>query len=321
MTIPLSVSGTSGASLAEIRRFTAPLIGPYFQSAATSGSTATQLEDATFPIKSTLSQDDLWTDHFLFRPSAALRADQMRVVSSYTPGSGLLLPDLSWTNSAWDSTTQQGEIYELHGSLAPVQDGQSDLHALINAALKRCWVVVELTLQPTSNTQVQVPLASTASWLQAAWQVRQVGRLLTGESRTDRDPYLRPVRGRVEQDGATWYLVLDHAANTSDTLVVRTVKRAYDHCAPAGGTLGSQSGLSLDGDVCAVAAEYAGWGAVTEVWQRHGKRLEMGADQQLLRYRAEAAAQFTKWSRAYFQMPAHTFRPAGRSGPSRWGWN
>src|SRR3990167_10037089 len=95
----------SGTTLTQIRRYVAPRIGSYAQGTATSGSTTAVLEVTAWPFKSSLVQDDLYADHFIFRPDAVTATDKVRLVSNegYTPSTGLLTPDQTWTVAAYAS--------------------------------------------------------------------------------------------------------------------------------------------------------------------------------------------------------------------------
>lgn len=225
------------------RRAAKELTSAFVASTATSASTISQLVDTTWPINSTLSQDDLYSDYYLLRPAAALATDKVRIVKTYTPSGGIMAPDTVWTNAP-----ANGEAYELHGVLEP----QTQLLDLINEALKRCGVVVEFTIQPSSTTAQRESLANYPWILQPGW-VRKVGRLVAGEARSDRDPYLRAVRGDVTYDGGTLYLNHEGSVyNTTDTLYVTAIKRAYDHCgattavsAPGAGSAAAAAGSGL----------------------------------------------------------------------------
>lgn len=298
---------------AEVRRFTLPLLGPYHRGTAHADSTTSVLTDAAYPIKSTISQDDYWQDAFLFRPEAAAAGDAERIVKTYSPSTGELTPDLSWTNAP------DAEAYELSG-MVPITTPDVGFHALLNHALKRCLLEDEVTLTPVAN-QTRHSLASAASWLTNPAWVYQVGYLVTGESRNETDPYRRTVRGHPVKVGNTVYL--EHPGHTfsptADTLYVKVAKPAYYACADdSTPTTFTQTGLDEEADICIPALEWIGWATVVEVWERLGQQLEAGANRRLLTDRTTAAAMFTKLTAENWKEPERTFRRLlPRFGPGR----
>lgn len=303
-------------TLAQFRQATGPEMGPYFgppnyAPVATSGSTVSQLEDTAYPILSSISQDDTWVDKFLYRPNAVAAGDKHRVIKTYTPASGLLLPDKTWTNAPYAGGV--GEAYEILGMFdAPT------LHGLINEGLKRCWLVVDITLTPIA-LQTRHALTTAAPWLRDKLDIYQAGYLATGEDRNKQDPFVRVIRGDVERDGNTFYL--DHhprSFNTSDTVYLRCLKRAYDHCKPTAGVFGDQAGLTLETDESPAATDWVAAAALVVAWRRFAKLLEPAANQRLIRDRAEAAAWFTDLTAEHFKtsLPQRTLRRIGHFGPA-----
>ncbi len=212
-------------SLKQYRQRVAQILGPFFEGTVSSGTTAT-LTDTSWPVKSSLSQDDLYRDQFLLRPDAVLSADKTRIVSTYAATSGTLTPDQVWTNAP-----AANERYEIHGMIEP----WTDLRACINESLKRILIPAEFTITPTDSEDRRHSLAAVAPWLTEPTWVRQVGYLATGEDREEVNPYRRVIRGRCARRGATLYI--EHPSigfNTTDTLYVLALKPAYYHCTPAG---------------------------------------------------------------------------------------
>src|SRR3990167_5538395 len=119
------------------RQAAARLIGPYTSGTATSGSTTAQLED-TGNLKTTLAQDDLYTDQYLYRPSAVSTShpddDRVRIIDSYDASNGLLVPHKVWANAAYSVT---GEDYEIHGLLEP----HTEMTQIINDVLTQLTFV------------------------------------------------------------------------------------------------------------------------------------------------------------------------------------
>lgn len=299
------------ATLAQYRQALSPELGPYvgppaYSLTASSGSTTSQLECLSYPIMSSIAQDDALTDRPLYRPSAAAAADKHRLVKTYAPATGLLTPDKVWTNSP------NGEAFEVLGPFdAPT------LHALINEGLKHCWLVVELCAIPVA-TMTRHDLSTIAPWLQDPMDVYQVGYLASGESRNQTDPFARVVRGDRVRDGNTLYL--DHhprTFNASDSIYLKLLKRAYDHCRVTAGTYGGQSGLSLETDEAPIDTEWLSASTLVVAWRRFGHLLEAAANQRLIRDRAEAAAWFTDLTAEHFRttLPERTLRRIGHFGP------
>ncbi|MDQ1307660.1 MAG: hypothetical protein QG671_3493 [Actinomycetota bacterium] len=292
-------------TLTTYRQAAAKLIGPYRSGTATSGSNTTVLEDTSWPVKSSLSQDDLFVDKFLYRPSAT-DADKTRVVATYTPASGYLYPDNGWSVAPYAGGV--GESYEIHGLIEP-----GVLHECINEALKRIPLVIEVTLTPASNLYTRQSLATYSAWLTEEWQVRKVGVLPQGS--TDREQY-KPVprRGRVVRDGSTLYLEAG-SFETTDTVYLTCVKAAYYHCKPSAGTWGDQSGLALNTDQAMPVAEWVAYGTLCEVWLRYGQLLDQTANQRMIRDQAAAAAMFTSYAEQCFRLPEIELTPIRAWGP------
>lgn len=300
-------------TLAQYRRSIAPRLGPYAQGTANAASSTTVADLAAWPFKSSLSQDDLWTDQYLFRPGAALAEDKTRVVATASSSTGQFAPDLAWTNAPDDETV------EFHGLIPPVSDGVNDLHALINEALKTIDLIVEVTGAPTADAQ-RHSLGVVAEWADRPVQVYEVGSLGANEDRDEVDPFRRPIRGSAQIDGETVYL--NHPGRTfrtDDTLWVRMTRPAYSYCRPAAGTYGAQAGLALETDECPAATEWVTAATLVQAWLRLANVLAPGDSERAQQELAKAAAQATRFQRNYLEAarPVRTLRPLLHWGPLR----
>lgn len=290
-------------TLTTYRRLAAPLCGPYVQFTATSGSTLSVVESTAAPIKSSIDQNDLYADYYLFRPSAAASGDRIRVVDEYDAATGMLTVDLAYTNAADDETV------ELHGLIPPISDGSgtNDLHALINEALKQTYVLVELTLTASAATDTRHSVSGTYSWIEEPWQIRDVGTLPTGQ--TDRNRYVPSrVPGYGYKDGNTVY-VAGFQAQTTDTIYLKVAAPAYYRCAAAATpTVFTQAGLSAEGDVGLPNAEWVAWQTVLLAWERLGTLLSPGSADEAKRQQERAAAMVSRLRDQHFQLPQLAFR-------------
>lgn len=286
------------------RQRAAKELGIFHSSTATSGSTVSVLEDATWPVTSTISQDDYYTNCFLLRPNATTASDRVRLIKTYTPTTGQLTPDKTWSVNPYANGT--GEAYEIHEKIEP----WTTLNDLINEALKRCFITVEFTLTPTEDDH-RHSLAS-ITWLTNPSWVKAVGYLGTNDDRDEVDPYdAHLVRGQVVEDGATLYLWHPNKTfNSTDTIYVQAIKPAYYHCKTASGSYGGQSGLSLDTDLAPpqVTEEWLAYGVLVEAWRSYAHLLEMPANQRIKVDRGEAAQMFSYHTRLNFKEPELKFR-------------
>lgn len=294
------------------RQTSARLIGPYTSGTATSGSSTAQLED-TGNLKSTISQDDLYTDQYLYRPSAASTShpndDRVRIIDSYDASNGLLVPHKVWTNAAYSGST--GESYEIHGLIEP----HTEMTQLINdVLLQLTFVNVEFTFTPTAS-KYQHSLASAASWLKERAWIRQAGWLASGELRTEVNPFQRVLRGETEQNGNAFSLWIQQGFDGTETVYVRALKPAYYHCKATGGSFGGQSGLSLETDEAPIPEDWVAAGVRVLVWDRMNTLLSPGDEQRTKRERAEAAAVFNYLTRIYFKPYEMTFQELTFWGP------
>jgi hypothetical protein len=331
-------------SLAEYRHALAPECGPYtgppqYLLRASNGSNTTKVLMDAYPILSTIGQNDVYVDRPLFRPNAFFPRDHNRVVSSYTPEGGEIVPDGNWSLSPFSMPPETiyqdleahtygdlefflyedleggvGEVFEILGPFdAPT------LHALINDGLKQTWLIVEVAALPVEGA-TRHDLGVIAPWLQDPTDVLQVGYLVQGEDRNATNPFSRLVQGQVARDGGVLYL--DHSPTSflgTQTLYLRCLKRAYDHCRPSGGDYGDQAGLVLETDEAAVETEWLVSSALLIAWRRFGHILEAIANQRLIRDQNAAAAWFSDRTREHFSTskPDRTLRRISRFGPLR----
>ncbi len=292
-------------SLATFRQTAAQELGDYVASTAdASGCSTTLLLDSKYPVKSSISQDTLYQDRWLLRAAAANAADYVRVVASYTASTGALAPDVAWVNAP------TSEAYELHLLVEP----WTQMNRLINNALKRCWVMDEVTLTPTADATRHSLAALT--WITEPWQVRQVGHLNSTEDRAEVDPFAgRQVRGTVTQDAGVLYLHHPYQTfGSTETLYVLAARPAYTLCRASGGAYGDQSGLALNTDEAPVDATWVAAGVLVEAWRSLSHLLESAGQERVSRDRAEAASWFSSLSRRHFRLADETFRPLRASG-------
>lgn len=320
-----------------------PFIGPEsYVVRATSGSDTTKLVCSNYPIRSGIPQQDQLVDRPLYRPSAAQELDKNRYVMDYEPSTGTITPDLVWINSPAGAVSSfntyaflEGYLYfdlemylyeDLEGTgiggigerfevLGPFD--APTMHKLINDGLKQCWMVVDVPSTPT-ELATRHDLGVVAPWLQDANQVLQVGLLAAGEDRNQTDPFARRIYGHVERDGGSFYLnTYARSFNATDTLYLRCLKRAYDHCRPTGGFYGEQSGLNLETDEAPIEREWLTSSALVLGWRRFAHLLEPAANQRLIRDQAAATAWFADRSRVHLTAvkPQMTFTKARTFGP------
>lgn len=286
--------------------------GNFFTSTVTAGTT-NSLIDTAYLLSNTMSLG-AYDDWYIFRPFTTLATDKMRLLSSYDPMTGTLVPDAIWVNPP-----TLGEVYELHGFVAPFAPNvlKQGMTYLINEALKRCFVTLETTLTPTAlATRHQITTA--APWVDAEWKVRQVGVLSSGQDRTQINPYQSyPIRGYVTNEGrGTFYINHPgYSFNTTDTIYLWTVASGYSQCSQASFPSGTQSGLSADTDSSVCPIEWVAEATLVEAYRRVGNSIDHASAQRIQQDRAEAAANFTKLTRQNFQMPQLIFQPLVPMGP------
>lgn len=293
-------------SLSGYRRNTGREMGGFANGTATGGTTTT-LADTSYKLKSSILSENTYKDWWLFRGEAASTADRARRVANYAPSTGTITVDLAYVNAPTN-----GENYELYALVEPF----IDLTIFVNDGLRQCFTEFEFTLTPTANV-TRHTLSSVSSWLAEPGWIRQVGYLASGEDREKVDPYRRVVRGRVLQDGATFYLEHPYQTfNSTDTIYVKAIQPAYYQCRASGGTFGDQSGLNLETDECNADFHWVTAATLVEAWRRIGTVLDPLANQGLIKNREEAAIWFTSLTRSNFRLPELTFRPhRGWFGP------
>src|SRR5579859_6475523 len=131
-------AGSLGTSLTAFRQYTAKELGPFQTTVAAATSSSTAWIDLAWPINSTLPQDSMFVDQFLYRPGQTGTNDATRVVKLYTPGGGVLSPDLPYLVAP-----TLAELGELHGRVDPTV-----LTAALNECLKELMIVAELVINP-----------------------------------------------------------------------------------------------------------------------------------------------------------------------------
>ena len=301
----------AGPTLAVIRQFLAREAGTFHSGTATGGSSgaSSTMIDTVWPFLSSISQNSLYKDCWLYRSAAAASADKVRIINTYTSSTGTVALDNNYTNSP------SGEAYEVHGILEP----QTVIPLVINEGLKDCLIPVEFTFTPSSATNTRHSLATDAPWLRDPSWILKVGYLPSGsQGRGVLDPYWRSggIRCDSYADGATVYL--DNITfNTSDTVYVYALKPAYYHCAASGGSYGSQSGLSAETDTVpdTVTVEWAAYAGLMTGWRRYRANLE--ANDRVKMSEREAIAKFREWNPNWTdRLPRHA-RPVRQWGAVR----
>lgn len=254
------------ATLTEIRALAAKEAGRFVTGTSTTGGTTTT--QITTALISSLSQNDLYADWWLYLPTASA-GDKVRVVTSYTPSTGTLTLDRAYSGA----TVPNSKLWELHGMVRPFADDLTetmDWTQLINDGLKRCFVEVEFTHTPVAN-QTRHDLTTLNTWLTNPMWIREVGSLVSGEARLEVDPYrARRVRGRAQKMSNIVYI--EHPGTTfqsNQTIYVKAIKPAYYHCAASGGAYGSQAtGLALESDIAEPRLEWVAYAALVEFARR-----------------------------------------------------
>jgi hypothetical protein len=335
-------------SLAQYRSTFSVEAGPYigpdsYDVRATGGSDLTSLFCDAYPIKSGIPQQDQLIDRPLYRPQAVQPIDRHRYVQAYDPTQGLITPDLAWALppiAATGGTLYQDlEAFTYAELETQIYDDLEDTglagfgerfevlgpfdvpttHRLINDGLKNCWLVVEVVCVPTPLMN-RHDLSVVCPWLQDPSDVLQVGVLHPPDDRNMIDPFENVVRGMVERDGGTHYLNTGTTTFVDgDTLYLRCLKRAYDHCRASGGEFGEQAGLTLETDEAPIERTWAAAAALCIAWRRFAHLLEPQANQRLIRDQATAAAWFTDETRKHFTapLPQRTLRRRRYFGPPR----
>lgn len=277
----------------------------YQEGQATEGSSNSVLEMARAPFKSSRAIDSQYEDWYIHRPDSSLPSDRVRSVNSYNPLAGQFYPDLAYTEAP-----ALGEKIELHGMIEPA----TEVYELINAALKRVYIVVTFAFSPMSSTVTRHNLTALQPWLKDDRLVRQVGFLASGQSVDEIDPFSKSARGDSYSENGEAFLHI--GAVTPQTVVwVRALKPAYYHCRPFGGVYGSQSGLQLDSDESPVAEDLLAAGALIDAWRSFGHLLETGSNSRLFRDQAQTIATFNALVARDLQVPSRTLRRIGAWGP------
>ncbi|MDE2096679.1 MAG: hypothetical protein KGL39_05475 [Patescibacteria group bacterium] len=293
-------------TLTQFRQAAAREFGAFTSGTATSGNSNLVLTDATWPMMSTLAQDDLYVDYFVYRPNATVATDKVRTVKTYNPSQGQLTADAFWSYN-WTP----GEAYELHGMFDP-----NTLLQLMNDALKRCFITVEFTVPPVADG-TRENITALQPWLTNKRWIRWVGYLNNSESREKVDPYWRKIRGETFLDGGNvyiWHPTIRLDPN-STTMYVFAIKPAYYHV-----NSGAQSGLSLESDTAEPLVDRVAAGTLVEAWRRYGHLIEPIANQRLIRDRTEAEQWFSQLNARDFELPSLEFRPITTFGPRQQSW-
>lgn len=281
-------------TLVQYRRFAAPEAGRYTQGTAdASGASTTTMVAA--PLKSSISQNDLYVDYWLYIPAGSAN-DKVRVVASYAASTGIVTVDRAVSAAG----VYNSKVFELHGAVRPFADDLTEIldwTIAINDALKRCYVEAEFTVTPTAQA-TRHSLTAGQAWLTEPRWVKQVGSLITGETRANQDPYRhREPRWEAYAQANVVYLYSPNRTyNSNETIYVRCAKPAYYNCRASGGVFGDQSGLALETDEAEPSVEYAGFGALVEVARRSTQMLSRESMERALSQEQRWAALFANYA-------------------------
>jgi len=305
-------------SLRSFRRCAAPLLGVFETGVCDVGADATTGQLACTSalgsgarFKSSVLPASYFRGKWLHRPDAVNRGpapaadDRDRLIASYTPADGFLTPDDAW------AAAPDGEVFEITSLFSG-----ADLNALVNEALKRLWVVVEVTLSSPISSNVRLhDLTTDCPFLTNPRWIYQVGHLESTEDRVGTttlaytNPFDRPQTGRaysrlgrVVLEGPSW--------TTTQTPYVLLVAPADALCTPTGGDFGDQTGLALEDDEAPVDERWLAWRVILEAADRLDYfEKTASATQEALRSRQMAATRFQALTRANLVVPERTFTP------------
>ena len=288
-----------GTTLTQIRQYIGAELGLFVTGTNNSsgGTTTTAVDDQ---LKSTLSISDHYVDWCYIIPAASAADDRVsRTVTTYAPSTGTITVERAWSGSS----IADSAVYEMHGAIEP----WTDLPLCINDALKRLMLVVEITVTPTADA-IRHDLTTANTWLTDPRWVRQVGYLVTGETRATVDPFRnRKVRGYASRDSGVVYLNHEPTTFASNvTLYVRCLKPAYFHCrTDSNASYGSvTTGLSAEANETEVEKEAVGAGAIVCALNRNLLMIPKDENSQLLETLDRARRRWSDW--------CHIYDPRGR---------
>lgn len=281
------------ASLTTIRQLMGAELGRYQQGTANStGNTTLTLVDDQ--LVSSLSLEDFGKDCFLCLPAKSGDDRVSRIIASFAPSTGTITVDRAWSAS----TVPDSAVYEIHGVVEPI----TDLQACVNQALKRILLVDEFTVTPTANA-IRHDLTTANAWLTDPLWIRQVGYLVSGESRAEVDPFRnRAVRGYPSVEAGIVYL--NHGPRTfaaNETIYVRCLRPAYSNCRTSSGdAYGTQTtGLTAEAHETEVEAEAVVAGAINHALRRNLLAVDPESNGRLLATVKQSAALWSRWCRIY----------------------
>ncbi len=270
---------------------------------ATSGSARASLEDTT-RLQSSISQDDLHRDSWLWRPDATAAADVLSVIKDANSQAGTVTPDRTWVNAPYANGA--GETYAIFHTLSP-----SDITECVNRALQRMYFESEVTVTPsvdpdnveTTNLTLfrRYDVTTLFPWLTEPWQLRRVGYLAPSQSRADYWPTL--IRGTSYRENNILYVWLPAGFQGNGLFYLRTVRPHYSWINGANAV----AGLVNAADTVDVELNWVVAGAMVEVFDLLGQQLDDAAMKKYAIVQAKWAAKFSYYSRQYFTLPANEF--------------
>ena len=271
-------------TLADIEREVAARVGPYRRETASGGTATTAVVAA---LQSTIDLGDV-ADLYLLRRSASA-GDRQRIVKDYTPATGTLTVDRTWS-----SAPAAGEVVELHHL-----DPAGELRPAVQAGLRRCFFVDRASVTLT-EVATERDLTALLPWITDPTQVYEVMRQYVGA-------YYPPVVVHwwkaFTRGGHVWLrLWPDPYPNA---LYVDARRSAASWVKPVGEDEYSDSttGPTDDDDEVEVSLDYAAAAGHIEAWRRCGPRLQPVAQTGLYPAQSVAAAVLTEMAAKQFHPP------------------
>lgn len=268
-------------TLTQLEQATARRVGPFAQYMTDRQvPTTASFTEALFPELRSNIELDLVTNLWLLRrgnvwntpdPITLDVADRQRVVSTYEPATGRVLPERPWS-----TIPAPGEICEFH-HLNPDQE----LRVAVQAGLRRCFLPDTLYAQPTALWG-GIDLTAQYPWLTDTWQLRAV-----------RYGWLQPYQ-RAPWDS---HVQAGHLILTGTYGWYLPMAVWIDVWRPAWSRVNgedSDTGPTNDDDVLDVNLDYAASAGHIEAWHLFPAKLEAAAAGGLQATQAQAATEFTR---------------------------
>lgn len=322
--VPVTIT-TSGAAvtLRKIEQEVARRVGPFFlrwcYDPAPADVTLAHPTLTSVPVSGLRSTADIGgnEDMFLLRRGRLVdgtllsgfpATDRVRMVRTYDPTTGVLTVDNAWATAPVDD-----EELEMHHL-----DPDQELRPSVLAGLRRCWLVDRAPVTVTSGFNA-VDLSTLLPWLTNTDQVYRI------EGNYGSAAYPVPFWSSATVGGSVTLTVVGGAPGS---FMVTARRSAVSLVLPAGGSPGSavaRAGLPdepwEDEDTFYVALDYAAAAGHIECWRRVRARLAPIAQVGFYPNQKEAADEFTRVARIYFDPPrpvqgfSHAFPAAAYEMP------